>query len=628
MRPQASATYQQLQAELGRGWNTWDTRSVMRHVRLPDGLAVSLGLHELYRGRTLSTAQIGRRGDDEERVHLGPHAIHGEYTEASVSWAGVTIDIRTAQLGDDLVILVTPTANQTRPALLTIGLSLLWNRPGTCSRDQASLVGETPAGSTTVFVDAEPVQDPYADQLGPYLSVELAGPIAISTGRPRTATEVTAAVDRARQQHCPTPTGRDGELLAAVRDAISWNTLYEPMRERVVTTVSRLWNVQKRGGFALFCWDSFFNALLADAHSTEMAYVNAIEMCREVTPAGFVPNVAQGTGRVTYDGSQPPVGSMVCWELYRRHGDEWFLREVFDVLVSWNRWWWSTRRTGELLTPGSTVFQPEFPSPQDIPRIGKHFGATCETGADDHPAFRDIPFDEATGLLGAHDIGLNAEYAMDCEALSAIATALGETDIAAEVADRGRQVATSIEQRLWDDETGTYRSHFTDSGTPTAYLSPMSFFPLLAGGGADGRAVVMTRRYLQNENEFGGKWVLPSSPRRELAAGLGEHTYWVGRAWPPINFLVWLGLSRAGLTADADWLAERSAELFLAEWRENRHIHENYSSEHGFACDKPNSEPFHSWGAVLCLPALIAGGAVPWLSAPGTAGSAYLAESG
>ena len=53
-----------------------------------------------------------------------------------------------------------------------------------------------------------------------------------------------------------------------VRDAVAWNTLYEPIGERVVTTVSRLWNVQKRGGFAMFCWDAFFGALLAGVHST------------------------------------------------------------------------------------------------------------------------------------------------------------------------------------------------------------------------------------------------------------------------------------------------------------------------------------------------------------------------
>ena len=34
-------------------------------------------------------------------------------------------------------------------------------------------------------------------------------------------------------------------------------------------------------------------------------------------------------------------------------------------------------------------------------------------------------------------------------------------------------------------------------------------------------------------------------------------------------------------------------------------MHENYSSVHGGACDRPNSEPFQTWGALLSLIALM-----------------------
>jgi putative isomerase len=39
-------------------------------------------------------------------------------------------------------------------------------------------------------------------------------------------------------------------------------------------------------------------------------------------------------------------------------------------------------------------------------------------------------------------------------------------------------------------------------------------------------------------------------------------------------------------------------------------VHENYSSVHGGACDKPNSEPFQTWGALLSLIALMESGEV------------------
>jgi putative isomerase len=349
--------------------------------------------------------------------------------------------------------------------------------------------------------------------------------------------------------------------------------------------------------------------------SADLAYANAVEMTRALTPDGFVPNVEQGTGRRTYDGSQPPVGALVAFELYRRFGDRWFLAEVFDALLRWNRWWWRVRRDGDLLCLGSTAFTPEWPSPQDIPRIDQHFGATCESGCDDHPVFADIPYDPAVGLLRAHDIGLNSEYVADCAALADIAEVLGRDAERDELRERGAAVAEAVERRLWSEETLSYRSRRTDTGEFTADISPMSFYPLLAGIGAD-RAERTVGRYLRDERFFGGHWALPSTPRTDVESASRSY-YWRGRVWPPMNFLIYIGLRRLGLADERSWLAERSGELAMKEWREARHVHENYSAQTGEGCDKANSEPFHSWGALLSLIPLIESGAEPYFNIGG-----------
>ena len=57
-----TADYETLKRDLARGWNTWNTRSVLSHVLLPDGVAVNLGIKE-YRDRSyLKESLIGRRG--------------------------------------------------------------------------------------------------------------------------------------------------------------------------------------------------------------------------------------------------------------------------------------------------------------------------------------------------------------------------------------------------------------------------------------------------------------------------------------------------------------------------------------------------------------------------------------
>lgn len=607
--PTGSPEYRDVQQRLRRGWNTWDTRSVLTQVHLPDGLGVTLAIKEYYRGLTLRTVQIGRRGEFDEAVILGPHAIDGSYTEVEVRWLGITLRVRTAHDAGDLVALVEPLENQAYPATLSISAAYLWGRPGTTAVVGDNLVATLGETSTTVFATGADIDDPYVDVDSPRLTRRLDGPIAVSTGRARGVDEaravVTGAAHRLRDDV-------DDEHDEIVRDAVAWNTLYEPSKNRVITQVSRLWNVVKRGGYAMFCWDAFFGALLAARSSTDLAVANVLEMLAEAAPEGFVPNVAQGTGRVTLDGSQPPFASLIAWEIARHADVPWLLRDAFPVLLAWNRWWWRVRRSGDLLALGSTFFEPEFPSPQDIPRIHQHFGATCESGADAHPVFADVPFDEETSLLRAHDIGLNSEYALDCEMLARIAGELGETDLAAEVQERGRLVRDRVRARLWDEASGIFRSCFSDTGEPTAYLSAMSFFPLFAGLADDEQAQRMVRGYLRNADRFGGEWVVPSSPRDDDRSA--AQSYWSGRAWPPVNFLIYLGLLRAGRAADRAWLAERSAALVLPEWRAHRHIHENYSSVSGEGCDVANSEPFLTWGGLLSLIVLIESGRTPFFS--------------
>lgn len=601
-------SYEDVQRRLARGWNTWDTHSLLTQVLLPDGLGISLGLKEYYRGNVLHRVQIGRREEDAEEVTLGPHAIDGGYTAVTVRWRGIELLVETAHAGQDLVVLATPRANQAQPATLTVAVGLLWNRRGVVRRSGDGIAVDLPGRAVTVSGTAPHHKDPYVDLAGPYLAMRLDGPVGVSTGAPRDLAAIQDLVAAARARFQPAEPGTTDAHRELIRDAIAWNTVYEPAGDRVVTTVSRRWNVGKRGGYALFCWDNYFNSLLAGCFSADLAYANAVEMTRELTPAGFVPNVAQGTGRRTYDGSQPPVGAMAAWELYQRFGDRWFLEEVFPGLLSWNRWWWRTRRNGELLCLGSTTFEPEWPSPQDIPRINQHFGATCESGCDDHPIFADIPYDPSVGLLSAHDVSLNSEYAMDCAALADIAAVLGRNAERDELRERGNAVADAMERLLWSEQTGSYRSRRTDTGDFTADVSPMSFYPLLAGIGAGGRDRQMVQRYLRDERYFGGRWAVPSTPRTDTESASRSY-YWHGRVWPPMNFLVYIGLRRAGLADERRWLAERSAELAMKEWSEARHVHENYSANTGEGCDKANSEPFHSWGALLSLIPLIESGA-------------------
>ena len=100
---------------------------------------------------------------------------------------------------------------------------------------------------------------------------------------------------------------------------------------------------------------------------------------------------------------------------------------------------------------------------------------------------------------------------------------------------------------------------------------------------------------------------MPSSPRDD--PGYKDQYYWRGRIWAPMNFHVYVGLKRYGMAQAAAELADKSKALLLKEWRENRHVHENYNSELGIGCDdKTESEKFYTWGGLLGILAMTEAG--------------------
>src|SRR5512135_888452 len=100
--------YETMQKNLAQGWNTWNTRSVLSHVLLPEGFALNLGIKEYAEAGYLKEALVGRRGQEDEQIHPGPHAWDGGYTELNLKWRGLELRVQSAHTGEDLVLLVTP----------------------------------------------------------------------------------------------------------------------------------------------------------------------------------------------------------------------------------------------------------------------------------------------------------------------------------------------------------------------------------------------------------------------------------------------------------------------------------------------------------------------------------------
>ncbi|MXX56923.1 MAG: hypothetical protein F4106_07830 [Gemmatimonadetes bacterium] len=597
--------YRAIQTRLAQGWNTWDSRDVLRYVLLPEGLAVDLAIkrHAWLEEGYLGEALIGRRGDDVEVIRPGVHALDGSYMRLDIEWQGLSATVEAGHAGDDLVVLITPQTEDSTYYELVVAAGLAWNRPGAVETSADGLVAQLPTGTQTIHVAGIAEHDPYTGTLLPHRVVRLDGAVGISSGQRRSAQQIRTALDAA-EHAVHTRADRYGDLAdayLAVTSGIAWNTIYEPRHERVVSTVGRLWN-REYGGVALFGWDNFFLAYMTALDSRDLALANVIEHLRGATAEGFLPNDNRGNGSKSWDRSQPPVGGIMVREVYRRYPEPWFLEAAFDPLLAWNRWWPTKRLNEGLLSYGSH----EARNPFDEPAVRTKITAGYESGMDDSPMYEDVPFNREKNTLELQDVGLTSLYIADCLALAELATVLGRDAEAEELTNRARRFSEALDG-LWVEERGYYLNYRTDLDRPSTRRSPTLFYPLLAGVPAAPRAERMIREHLLNPAEFWGDYVLPSTTRDDPS--FPRQRYWKGAIWPPLNFLTYLGLRRAGAHDVASELSRRSLDMFVAEWNRKGYVSENYSSITGAGDDERlSSDPFHSWGGLFGIMAFVEAG--------------------
>ncbi len=611
----AAARYAQVQQRLSRGWNTFNNYSILSHVLLPAGLSINLGVKEYRDGQFLAGALIGRQDKDEEVVRPGPRTCDGRYTHLDLTWRGITLTVETASTeNDDFVVFITPAplADHQRIApTLILQAGMMWGRNGLVHQGKTELIADLGDRKIRIGSSSLPMIETNIPWTGPYLALKLDQPVALWASRQRSSEEIRALIgkQKAAQETNVSAWGDLGEIYSAIETVIAWDTIYDPAKQRAISPVSRLWSIGS-GGSVLFEWDTYFAAYLASVADSGLAFANAVEMTREITPAGIVPNVAAIAGYKSLDRSEPPVGAIMVREIYRRFKEPWFIELIFDDLLRWNRWWAKERTISDgLLAWGSTPYEQVTGNFWERPENGVNarFGASLESGLDNSPMYDDIPFDADKHCLKLQDVGLNGLYVADCEALAELAMVIAREDAARELSARGKEYRDHM-QLLWDEKTGMFLNRRTDTGEFSHRISPTNFYALLAGAATDKQANRMVEEHLCNPKEFWGEWVLPSIARNDPAHP--EQNYWRGRIWAPMNFLVYLGLRRSNQRKAASDLAKKSADLLLAEWRTNRHVHENYNANTGQGCDVSSSDRFYHWGALLGMPTLIEAGKV------------------
>lgn len=599
-----AAEYAQVQKHLAQGWNTWDTDSVMTEVLLPEGLAIRVGIKQRSTEGSnafLRGALIGNLTAGSAQVFPGPHSYDGSYTDMKLTWHGYQIRIQTAHDAGDLVMLVTPLAQNPHlhlPPEAVFSTTMLWGRSGSIQKDGEVVEARLKQHTVRVYLTGEDTRDFNVPIGGAYFTAVLSHPVGISTGKPRSIAEIRRALAKGKVTYESSISGF-GHLRPvadAIETVIGWDTIYDPENDRVITPVSRVWNVHW-GGYVLFDWDTFFTATLASVGDRDLAYANAVEILHEETSEGFVPNYARAGGRKSSDRSEPPVGSITVLGLYRKFHDKWFLAETYPALLRWNRWWAAHRdRDGYLVWGSDGENQPRN---LDDSSVGTRTGAILESGLDNSPMYDNAAYDSKTHQLEYADVGLMSLYIADCNALAKIAGVLHKPEDAADLRARAAKYSAKLET-MWNPKVGIFLNRDLHTGKYNQRLSPTNFYPMLADVATPAQAERMVKDHLLSPHQFWGQWVIPSIERSDPA--FKDQNYWRGRIWGPMNYLVFLGLENyhSPLIVHARHeLARKSLALFLKGWNAHGYVHENYNAITGAGNDVKNSDRFYTWGALL-----------------------------
>lgn len=608
--PSPEARYETVQRSIAKGWNTWDVRSVLTHVFLPNALALDITLED-KNGQKATRFRIGDRGADAPLLHPYAHTPDGKYTKVGVSWHGADFIVESSAEGQSNYIVITPVSNPNK-VKVAVEPKGIWKRGSSVSVD--SLRFRLSAPHDEIVLPGIVLGNHSSTRRNRIIMEGTEAVVINCNGDNLAKSEIIEHVKKIGNSISSTDQkkyGKHYESYNAMATALCWNNIYDPSIRKVITPVSRIWSSDwfgsnDFGGFTLFCWDTYLASMMLAVIDKNLAYANAVEMTESLTEEGFIPNCYYSNGFKSRDRSQPPLGSLAILTLYKQYGEKWLLSLTYDNLWKWNNWWVNNRTYDGLICPGSSPYDKVTYFRSEYEQNNK-YASNLETGLDNSPMYDGVDFDRNRHMMLLQDVGLTSLFIMDCDNLAQIAKELGRNDDVAILQARAEKYRSAL-QTLWNEKACIYNNRSLKDDSFNNRLSPTLFYPMLAKAPTIEQVNAMVEKHLLNTEEFWGEYIIPSISRNDSA--FKDNDYWRGRIWAPLNFLVYLGLRNYDLSEVRKLFSDKSENLLLKSWLGNGYIFENYNATTGKGDDTIRSDKFYHWGALLGYIALIEAGLV------------------
>ena len=295
-------------------------------------------------------------------------------------------------------------------------------------------------------------------------------------------------------------------------------------------------------------WDTCFQAKVATLADISLAKhdLSLFLSDRWQTKTGHMPNVEWDLM-----GETPPLFAWAAWQIYQADGDRAFLETVFPQLESHYAYVRKAYdRDKDALHTGG------FMGMDNIPRPGN-------------------PNEEEADLSG-----WVAFFAQD---MQRIAAELGKTDRADFYQTQYQTISATINEQLWDVETGFYYDR-NDNG----FLMEKSYaglIPFIAGVSTPAQTediLATLSDPMQFWSEYGVRSLSAQSDLYEPGYSVTgwKNSNWRGPVWMPINYLLVQRLEEVDPVL-ADQLRENLIAVVERNWQETGRFYEYYDAETG-----------------------------------------------
>jgi putative isomerase len=316
-------------------------------------------------------------------------------------------------------------------------------------------------------------------------------------------------------------------------------------------------------------WDAYFHALAYRYVDMHLAQDQIRLQLDHQTPDGQIPDAIHDEGIVIHldfpidaDVTKPPLIAWTAWKLYEHQPDPEFLREIYEPVARWNRWWYEHNDRDQ---NGLCDYQHPFSS-----------------GLDDSPLW------DAGMPVESPD--LNTYLYLQQAALARIAHLIGDDRAASTWSERANEVLDRMIEYSWDAQAGLFWARH--AGQPIRIRTPFSLFPLLTGRlpqAISDRLVA----HLTDPLQFWPRYPVPT-------VALNDPNYaplqmWRGPTWTNTNYLLILGLESSGYKQAAHELRKKTLELLMQQ----DNIFEYYHPETGEA--PPKAAPIFGWSAATFI---------------------------